>query len=188
MSVETQVTRILSELAQGDRSAAERLLPHVYEELRLLAAGMFRQQRQNHTLQPTALVHEAYLKLVGTADQGWTSRKHFVDVAAKAMRHLLVDHSRHLARKKKGGGMIRVTLADVATPFHDEAEIDLVVLNDALEKLHLLDPRQARIAELRYLTGLTVEETAEVLEVSPRTVKLDWQMARAFLRRELSRS
>ena len=187
MPGETAVTRIIAELSQGDRSAAQRLLPHVYAELRELASGMFQQQRQSHTLQPTALVHEAYLKLVGSADQGWTSRKHFFDVAAMAMRQLLADHARRLASQKRGGGMCRVTLSDVATPIEDTSDIDLFVLDEAMEKLSSLDPRQGRIAELRYLAGLTVEETAEVLDVSPRTVKLDWQMARSFLRRELSR-
>lgn len=181
------ITRLLLEWRGGSDLALEQLTPLVYKELRKLARSYLGRERSGHTLQPTALVHEAYLKLVGSADQGWTSRKHFFDVAAMAMRQLLADHARRLASQKRGGGMCRVTLSDVATPIEDTSDIDLFVLDEAMEKLSSLDPRQGRIAELRYLAGLTVEETAEVLDVSPRTVKLDWQMARSFLRRELSR-
>lgn len=187
MSVGTPVTKIMAELSAGDRSAAQRLLPHVYEELRALAASFFRFQKPNHTLQPTALVHEAFLKLVGSADQGWTGRKHFFDVAAMAMRQLLADSARRAATIKRGGALCRVTLSEAATPIADARDVDLVGLDNALAKLSALDPRQGRIVELRYLAGLTIEETAEVLEISSRTVKLDWQMARSFLRRELSR-
>jgi len=186
MPVETRVTRMISELASGDRSAADQLLPEIYEELRTLAAGFFRYQKPSHTLQPTALVHEAFIKLVGAADQSWTSRKHFFDVAAMAMRQLLTDHARKAASKKHGGEVRRVTLSEAATPIEDLPDVNLIALDDALNKLHTLDPRQARIVELRYLAGLSVDETAEVLDISPRTVKLDWQMARSFLRRELA--
>ncbi len=187
MSVGTPVTKIMAELSAGDRSAAQRLLPHVYEELRALAASFFRYQKPDHTLQPTALVHEAFLKLVGSAGQDWTGRKHFFDVAAMAMRQLLADSARRAATVKHGGALCRVTLSEAATPLADAREVDLVALDNALAKLSTLDPRQGRIVELRYLAGLTIEETAEVLEISSRTVKLDWQMARSFLRRELSR-
>lgn len=185
MTPDNPVTRIIAELAAGDRSAAQRLLPQVYDELRALAGSYFQQQRPQHTLQPTALVHEAFIKLVGAADQNWTGRKHFFDVAAMAMRQLLTDHARRAASLKRGGGACRVTLSEAVTPMHDAPDVDLIALNDALEKLTALDPRQGRIVELRYLAGLSVAETAEVLELSPRTVKLDWQMARSFLRREL---
>jgi len=180
------VTRIIAEITAGDRAAAQRLLPLVYEELRALAGSYFRHQKPDHTLQPTALVHEAFIKLLGAADQGWTSRKHFYDVAAMAMRQLLTDHARQAASQKRGGGACRVTLSEAATPLDNAPEVDLVALDDALAKLNALDSRQARIVELRYLAGLSVEETAEVIGVSPRTVKMDWQMARSFLRRELS--
>jgi len=180
------VTMIIAELSAGDRSAAQRLLPLVYDELRALAGSLFRRQSPDHTLQPTALVHEAFLKLVGAADQGWKSRKHFYDVAAMAMRQLLTDHARRAASQKRGGGVCRVTLAQAATPVDNAPDVDLIALDEALRKLSALDPRQARIVELRYLAGLSVDETAEVIGVSARTVKTDWQMARSFLRRELS--
>ena len=180
------VTKIIAKLAAGDRSAAQRLLPQVYDELRALAAGFFRQQKPSHTLQPTALVHEAFIKLVGAGDRSWTSRKHFFDVAAMAMRQLLADHARQAATQKRGGGARRVTLSEAATPVDTAPDVDLVALDASLAKLSRLDPRQGRIVELRYLAGFTVAETADVLGVSERTVKLDWQMARSFLRRELS--
>jgi len=185
MSASKNITEVIAELAAGDRSAADRLLPQVYDELRALAGSYFRQQQPSHTLQPTALVHEAFIKLVGAADQSWTSRKHFFDVAAMAMRQLLADHARQAASLKRGGGARRVTLSEAVTPLDNAPDVDLVALDDALDKLSKLDPRQGRIVELRYLAGLSVDETAEILGVSPRTVKLDWQMARSFLRREL---
>lgn len=202
MSPESDVTRILADLAGGDRSAVERLLPHVYDELRALAASFFRQRQPNQTLQPTALVHEAFVKLVGSANQNWTSKKHFFGVAAMAMRQLLTDRARRVAAEKRGGGIEHITLAEDATPETvagagvvaaaraparnaGDLAVDIVALDEALAKLSQLDPQQARIVELRFLAGLSVEETAEVLDISPRTVKLDWQMARSFLRREL---
>lgn len=186
MSSDLLITQMLAEMSSGDASAAERLLPHVYQELRALAASFFQQQRPDHTLQPTALVHEAYLKLVAAADNSWTSRKHFFDVAAMAMRQLLADHARRHASLKRGGQACRVTLAESATPIEVAPDVDLIALDEALAKLSALDHRQGRIVELRYLAGLSVDDTAEVLGVSPRTVKLDWQMARSFLRCELS--
>lgn len=196
MSAEADATRLLAELSAGDRSAAERLMPHVYDELRALAAGFFRRRQPNQTLQPTALVHEAFVKLVGSANQNWTSKKHFFDVAALAMRQLLTDRARRVAAQKRGGNIERVTLcedavghapggASVSSRAADNLAVDVVALDEALAKLTDLDPRQARIVELRFLAGLSVEETAEVLDIAPRTVKLDWQMARSFLRREL---
>lgn len=185
MSEDSNVTRMMGELASGDRAAAKRLLPHVYGELRALAASFLQRQRPGHTLQPTALVHEAYVKLAGAADANWQSRKHFFDVAAMAMRQLLTDHARRSAAEKRGGRAIRITLSDAAAPLADSSDIDLLALDEALTHLSALDPRQGRIVELRYLAGLSVDETADVLGISPRTVKLDWQMARSFLRREL---
>jgi RNA polymerase sigma-70 factor (ECF subfamily) len=182
---DSDVTRILADLSAGDRSAAERLLPHVYDELRALAASFFRRRQPNQTLQPTALVHEAFVKMVGSANQNWTSKKHFFSVAAMAMRQLLTDRARRVAAEKRGGGAERVTLADEASPIAVGPDIDIIAIDEALAKLSGLDPRQARIVELRFLAGLSVDETAEVLDISPRTVKLDWQMARSFLRREL---
>ncbi|HPF39395.1 MAG TPA: sigma-70 family RNA polymerase sigma factor [Phycisphaerae bacterium] len=180
-----QITQILGELSDGERSAAERLVPFVYKELRALAGSYLRNARANHTLQPTALVHEAYLRLV-RSDAGWSSRKHFFDVAAMAMRQLLTDHARRRATKKRGGKaqQMSLTLSDV--PSDVMAEVDLIALDEALTRLSELDPRQARIVELRYLAGLSIEETADVLETSPRTVTREWRVARAWLRTQLS--
>ncbi len=181
-----EVTQILEDLSRGDRSAVDRLLPHVYGELRALAKSFFQQQRADHTLQPTALVHEAFMRLAKGSPKGFSGRKHFFDVAAMAMRQLLTDHARRKSAEKRGGDLARITLTDMATPSWEPLVVDVVALDDALTRLSELDPRQGRIVELRFLAGLSIEETAEVLDVSPRTVNLDWQMARAWLRRELS--
>lgn len=181
----TQVTQLLGDLSAGERSAVERLLPFVYKELRALAGSYLRNARANHTLQPTALVHEAYLRLV-RADSSWNSKKHFYDVAAMAMRQLLTDHARTKATEKRGGGRNRMMLTEADVPSGAAAEFDIVALDDALTKLGRLDARQARIVELRYLAGLSVDETAEVLDTSARTVKREWRVARAWLHTELS--
>ncbi|MCC6360696.1 MAG: sigma-70 family RNA polymerase sigma factor [Phycisphaerales bacterium] len=196
MAPETPITQYIADLSAGDRSAADRLLPHVYEELRKLAISFFQQQPGHHTLQPTALVHEAYVKLVGSGSAGWESRKHFFDVAAMAMRQLLADHARRKASLKRGGDIARVTLIDSDGAFAPEAgaattpggapDLDVEALDAALTKLAALDPRQGRIVELRYLAGLTTDQTADVLGISERTVRLEWQTARAWLRRELA--
>ncbi len=178
------VTRALSDLQSGDRTAVNRVLPLIYDELRALAGSYFRRQRSDHTLQPTALVHEAFLRLVDGANTEWQSRKHFFDVAAMAMRQLLADHARRRGAAKRGGDLAKVTLGDPEAG-SSMGNIDLIALDDALTKLAQLDERQGRIVELRFLAGLSVAETAEVLAVSERTVKLDWQMAKAWLRQEL---
>ncbi|MFN0134644.1 MAG: ECF-type sigma factor, partial [Phycisphaerae bacterium] len=158
-----EATQILTELARGDRSAAERLLPHVYEQLRALAASFFQRQPGDHTLQPTALVHEAYVKLVGSGSGGWENKKHFFDVAAMAMRQLLTDHARRRAAAKHGGNAERITLSDADGTDSGPINLDVEALDAALTKLAALDHRQARIVELRYLAGLTSEQTGEVL-------------------------
>lgn len=186
MSEDQPVTQIFSELSAGDPSAAERLLPHVYEQLRALAISFFQRQPGNHTLQPTALVHEAYLKLVGSDRGGWQNRKHFFDVAAMAMRQLLADHARRKSSLKHGGQAPRVTISDSDGSAGGVEDLDIEALDASLTKLSKLDARQGRIVELRYLAGLTNEEVAEVLGVSERTVRLEWQTARAWLRRELA--
>jgi len=189
---ETEVTEIVSRLKEAggsDRASAEDLLPHVYDELRMLARRYLSRERPGHTLQPTALVHEAYIKLVDQSKVDWQGRTHFFAVGAKVMRHLLIDHARGKGRAKRGGGRQRVTLADGLTPFGGrelDAE-DLLALNESLDRLAELDPRQARIVELRFFGGLTVPEVALILEVSKRTVEGDWAHARAWLKRELSR-
>lgn len=196
MAKDEQLTLLLTELSAGDPSAAGRLLPHVYEELRALAANFFQQQPANHTLQPTALVHEAYLKLAGSGRDRWESRKHFFDVAAMAMRQLLTDHARRRASLRHGGGAIRITLSDSdgvlvgaaaeSAGASADGDLDVEALDAALTRLSALDPRQGRIVELRYLAGLTNDQTADILGISERTVRLEWQTARAWLRREMA--
>ena len=181
----SDITRALADLDKGDRTAIDRVLPLIYAELRALAGSYFNRQRADHTLQPTALVHEAFLRLLGKTNPGWNSRKHFFDVAAMAMRQLLTDHARRHDAAKRGGNWAKVTLGDIAGG-SSLIDLDLVALDEALTKLKTLDERQCRIVELRFLAGLTVDETAEVLDISPRTVKLDWHMAKSWLRRQLT--
>jgi RNA polymerase sigma factor (TIGR02999 family) len=178
------VTLYLQQMQRGDATAVDQLLPFVYEDLRRMAEGFFRRERSDHTLQPTALVHEAYARLVGAAG-GWESRRHFLSVAAMAMRQLLSNYAAQRGAQKRGGSTRRVALEEAEQVAAEEG-VDLVELSDALAKLERLDPRQARIVELRFFAGLTVEETAEVLGVTERTVYLDWRMARDFLLGELS--
>ena len=179
------VTQVLARAARGDDSAVAVLLPVVYDSLRALAGSFFRQERADHTLQPTALVHEAYVKLLGSADSTWENRAHFFAVAAKAMRQILSDHARSKRAAKRGGpDRKRVTLSGLRTPPVD-SQIDIVALEDALTKLGKTDQRQCRIVELRFLAGLSVADTAHVLKISAPTVKREWRMAKAWLRREL---
>ncbi len=181
-----EVTRILRQLNAGDGSAAERLLPLVYDELRGLANGYFARQPAGHTLQPTALVHEAYLKLAGREGIHWQSRAHFMAVAAKAMRHILMNHARDKAAVKRGGGRRQITLDEGFTPAADgRRELDLIALDEALTKLGELSDRQGRVVELRFFGGLTIAEAAHVLGVGTTTVEDDWHLARAWLGREL---
>lgn len=177
-------TRIVSEIASGDRSAAGRLMPLVYDELRALAASYLRRERRGHTLQPTALVHEAYLKMVDQRAACWSGRAHFFAVAAEAIRRILVDHARGRGTAKRGGGRERVTLSGIDAVGTD-AEVDLIVLDDALTRLQTLHPRQAEVVKMRYFAGLTGAETAEALGVSRSTVVDDWTVARAWLLSEL---
>ena len=162
----------------------------VYDELRRLAASALRNERSDHTLQPTALVHEAYLRLAEEPNGRWQNRAHFLAVAARAMRRILVDHARRHKAAKRGSGVVLLALEDdvagaaAALPADD---VDLVTLDEALGRLAALDPRQARIVELRFFGGLSVEETAEIVAASGRTVKRDWQLARAWLKREMAR-
>ena len=179
------VTQVLARAARGDDSAVAVLLPLVYDSLRALAGSFFRQQQADHTLQPTALVHEAYVKLLGSTQSDWENRAHFFAVAAKAMRQILADHARAKKTAKRGGpDRKRVTLSGLKTPPIDR-EIDIVALEDALAELGRIDPRQCRVVELRFLAGLSVDDTARVLKISAPTVKREWRMARAWLQREL---
>jgi RNA polymerase sigma factor (TIGR02999 family) len=184
-SPSSEATRIVNALATGDPHAAEELLPLVYDEFRRLADDYLRQETRAHTLQPTALVHEAYLKLIDQTRVNWQGRTHFFAVGAQAMRRILVDHARARHRAKRGGGWQRIELDDhlLLSPDRDA---DLLAVDEAIEKLALLDPRQARIVELRFFGGLTMDEVAEVIGVSKRTVENEWTIIRAWLRRELA--
>jgi RNA polymerase sigma-70 factor, ECF subfamily len=183
------VTGLLLAWGRGDESAADRLVPAVYDELRRHAERAMRREGAEHTLQATALVHESYLRLVDQRRVEWRNRAHFFAIASTIMRRVLVDHARARLTAKRGGHADRVSLsaAEPATPEGTD-EADLLALHDALEKLTALDPDQARLVELRYFGGLTIEETAEALSISPATVKREWAVARAWLRRELSGS
>jgi RNA polymerase sigma-70 factor (ECF subfamily) len=178
------VTLLLGQLANGNEDAASRLIPLVYNELRRLAGGYMRCERPDHTLQATALVHEAYLKLVEQRSVDWQGRAHFFGVAAQIMRRILIDHARGHLRDKRGGGQVAVPLDEVLV-FSPERSHELLKLDECLDRLTALDPRQGKIVELRFFGGLTVEETAQVLGISPKTVKRDWSVAKAWLRGEL---
>lgn len=182
-----QTTRLLGELEAGDAAAAERLLPLVYDELRALAGRYLRRQRRDHTLQPTALVHEAFLKLVDQTRAQWRDRAHFFAVAATAMRQILVNHALARRAAKRGGGQWRVVLEDAAAGHPATGGLDVVALDEALKRLAAIDKRKHRIVELRFFAGLSVEEVAEVLAVSKTTVESDWRAARAWLSVQLSK-
>ncbi|MGZ5003002.1 MAG: sigma-70 family RNA polymerase sigma factor [Chthoniobacterales bacterium] len=178
------VTRMLIDWSGGDREAPARLMPLVYEELRQLARQYLQRERPDHTLQATGLVHEAYLRLVDQSTTTWQNRAHFFGVAAQIMRRILVDYARAHRAEKRGGGWDKLALDEASTPL-PERGVDLIALDDALKDLLVLDPRQSQIVELRFFGGLTNEEIGEVLDVSPTTVKRDWRMAKAWLRREI---
>jgi RNA polymerase sigma factor (TIGR02999 family) len=181
-----QVTRVLIDWSKGDRGAAERLMPLIYDELRQIARGYLQQERADHTLQATGLVHEAYLRLVDQTITSWQSRAHFFGVAAQVMRRLLVDHARRHRAEKRGGNWDKLELDEVLDAGLPR-RLDLVMLDDALQNLAQIDPRQSQVVELRFFGGLTTEETAEVLDVSPRTIKREWRRAKAWLHREIMR-
>jgi RNA polymerase sigma factor (TIGR02999 family) len=184
MSEDNEVTLLLSALTRGDDGAATKLIPVVYAELRRLAASYMRRERQDHTLQATALVHEAFLKLVEQRSVNWQSRAHFFGVAAQLMRRILIDHARGHLRQKRGGEHRKVSL-DEAFIFSEQQSAELLAVDESLSRLAKLDERQGRIVELRFFGGLSVEEAAEVLGVSPKTVKRDWSMAKAWLYADL---
>ncbi len=179
------VTRLLADVRLGRREAVDRLLPVVHDELHRIAARYMRGERADHTLQPTALVNEAYLRLVDQRDIEWRDRAHFLGVAAQLMRLILVDHARARRAAKRAGGE-RVPLEEMMVVV-DERDVDLVALDEALERLAAMDPRLGRVVELRYFGGLTTRETAEVLGVGTATVEREWATARGWLRRELTR-
>lgn len=185
MSTPTGVTQLLIDWSKGDQAALDQLMPLVYSELRRLATNYLRRERQGHTLQPTALVNEAYLKLVDQRNAKWQNRAQFFGISAQLMRRILVDHARqHRAAKRGGSEQQRLSITS-AEKFAKQSEIDLLALNEALDELTKMDPQQARIVELKFFGGLSIEETAEVLGIGHATVERDWKMARAWLRRQL---
>jgi RNA polymerase sigma-70 factor, ECF subfamily len=183
---QNEATLLLSRLNSGDEDAARELLPLLYDELRTLAARQFRGQPANHTLQPTVLVHEAFLRLVGQSDKSFSDRKHFFAVAATAMRQILVNHARAKNADKRGGGERPVLLNDEIVG-SDGHNLDVLDLNEAMEKLAAIDPRKFRVVELRFFAGLTVPEVADVLDVSVTTIESEWRAARAWLGVELTK-
>ena len=179
------ITQLLVDWSYGDQKALDRLMPLVYSELHRLASNYLRRERRSHTLQPTALVNEAYLKLIVQKNAKWQHRAQFYGVAAQLMRRILVDHARqHQAAKRGGSDQQRLSITS-AEGLVQQPEVDLLALNEALEELSTLDPQQERIVELRFFGGLSIEETAEVLGIGHATVERDWKMARAWLRRKL---
>jgi RNA polymerase sigma factor (TIGR02999 family) len=179
------VTQLLEHWSNGDSEALERLMPLVYDELHRLAQRYLRRERSDHTLQSTALVHEAYLRMVDQKNVRWQNRAHFFGVAAQSIRHILVDHARSHLAAKRGAGAAKLSL-DEAIGVPEKREVDLLALDQALKGLAVLDPQQGRIVELRFFGGLSIEETAEVLHISPATVKRDWVMAKAWLYQNLA--
>jgi RNA polymerase sigma factor (TIGR02999 family) len=191
-SAQAQATHLLQQWARGDRAALDRLMPLVYDELRRLAASYMRRERPSHTLQATALVNEAYLRLIDQTQVQWQNRAHFFGIAAQLMRRILVDHARSDQAAKRGGGKTQISLdndqvlRESMIYSGEDQSLDMLALDEALEELAELDPQQGRIVELRFFGGLSIEETAEALGSSPATVKREWAMARAWLHRRLS--
>ncbi len=181
-----EITELLQSWSQGDPSAIEKLVPLVYHELHRLAKRYMSDERPGHTLQTTALVNEAYLRLVDTSRAGWEGRTHFFGACAQVMRHILVDWARSRHALKRGGDLSALDLNE-AIAAAKQPESDLVAIDDALKSLEAVDPRKGRVVEMRFFGGLSVKETAEILKVSPETVQRDWKFAKSWLRRELSR-
>lgn len=183
---ETDITRLLHYWNDGDEGAKEQLLPYVYNEMRRQARMMMSRERADHTLQPTALVHEAFLRLSEQTGLEWRDRRHFYGFASRTMRQILVDHARKLSTNKRGNRPVRFSIDDIDIPVEDRA-YSIIILHDALEELSRYDEQQARIVEMRFFGGLTVEEIADALGVSERTVSRDWQAARLWLYHELKK-
>jgi len=177
-----QVTQILIDWSEGDREAADRLMPLIYDELRQLARSYLQRERSGHTLQATGLVHEAYLRLVDQTSVTWQNRAHFFRVAAQVMRRILVDHARRFRASKRGGEWEKVEFDEALAPAPSRS-VDLIALDDALQDLAQLKPEHSQIVELRFFGGLSFEEVGEVLDISSRTAEREWRMARAWLRR-----
>ena len=185
MSTPEGVTQLLIDWSKGDQAALDRLMPLVFSELRRLATNYLRRERQGHTLQPTALVNEAYLRLVDQKNAKWQNRAQFFGISAQLMRRILVDHARQHQAAKRGGSQQQRLSITSAEKIVKDSEVDLLALNEALDELGKMDPQQSKIVELKFFGGLSIEETAEVLGVGHATVERDWKMARAWLRRQL---
>jgi RNA polymerase sigma-70 factor, ECF subfamily len=181
-----EISKMLKAWGGGDREAAERFVPLIYDELRRQAHRYLNRERRNHTLQTTALVHEAYLRLADQRSVNWQNRAHFFCLAAQMMRRILVNYAVSRKREKRGGANEPASFDEALTVIADAGEVDVVSLDEALTRLEKLDERQARVVELRYFSGLSIEETAEALDISSATVKREWNMARAWLRAELT--
>ncbi|HEY9431841.1 MAG TPA: sigma-70 family RNA polymerase sigma factor [Blastocatellia bacterium] len=179
-----EITERLIAWGAGDRAALDQLLPVVYQELRRMAGNYLRQENSGHTLQPTALVHEAWLRLIDQARVDWRNRAQFFGVAAQMMRRILVDHAKAKHREKRGGDAVKLSLDDVINLSRERAA-DLIALDDALDELTRVDERKSRVVELRYFGGFTIEEIAQILEVSPETVMRDWKLAKAWLYQQI---
>lgn len=184
-SASAELTALLVQWSRGDRAALERLLPIIYDECRRIASRQLRHEHREHTLDPTALVHEAYLRLVDQRNATWENRAQFFGVVAQVMRRILVDYARARYAKKRGGSAVLVSLQAAAAESSDPQIADIIAIDEALGRLAVRDPDQVRIIELRFFAGLSVEETAHVLARSPRTVKREWRLAKAWLYREL---
>jgi RNA polymerase sigma factor (TIGR02999 family) len=182
-----EITQLLRQWSEGNREGLDQLLPLVYDELHRQAARYLRRERGEHTLQPTALIHEAYLKLIDQRDVQWQSRTHFFAIAAQLMRRILVDYARTKHREKRGGADDKLPLEEAALVVANEKSVDLLALDEALTRLAAMDEQQARVVELRYFSGLSLEETAEALDISRATAARDWNMAKTWLYRELTR-
>lgn len=181
----TDVTQLLNKAQSGDKESLDTLLPLIYDELRRVAANQLRAERENHTLQATALVHEAYLRLLEQHEVDWQNRAHFFSIAAEMMRRILVNYAIQRNAKKRGDGITRISLDDAISFSNDQGDLDLVSLDAALKSLAQFDETQARIVELRFFGGLTIEEVAEVMSISESTVKREWKMAKAWLKTQL---
>ena len=181
------ITQLLNQWSNGDAEVLDDLMPLVYKELRRQAAGYLRRERSDHTLQPTALINEAYLKLVDQRDVKWQNRAHFFAIAAQAMRRILVDYARERKREKRGGAAENLPIEEAAFVVSKGKSIDLVALDEALTRLAKFDERQARVVELKFFSGLDIDETAAVLGVSNVTVRRDWNMAKAWLHQEITK-
>jgi RNA polymerase sigma factor (TIGR02999 family) len=184
MSGTEEITRLLADWGSGNQAALDKLLPLIYEELHRVASSYMRRERSHHILQTTALVHEAYLRLVDQQNANYQSRTHFFAVAAQVMRHILVDYARQQRRVKRGDGQPVLALTDAAVISRERAD-EVIAINTALENLSTLDPRKGKVFEMRYFGGMSVEEAADALKVSPVTVARDWRMAKAWLKREI---